>query len=214
MVLSDTRGHKDSWNMLGASHNAFTTEEPPEGMGDHVKLSIVEGNRMLAKSVKAPADEQDWTIALSANTERYGELSFKGVDDINALGLKVFVTVDGKTTEMHDGMPLRVLLKPGATVAKVHVGAGMKVVASASLNSLRALQSGTIMNVSFEASDNLAGSRTIVELVNMDGKVVASRNASAVAGMNQVALDAPKPGIYMLRVRAGSQMRAGRVLVR
>ena len=70
------------------------------------------------------------------------------------------------------------------------------------------------MNVSFEASDNLAGSRTIVELVNMDGKVVASRNASAVAGMNQVALDAPKPGIYMLRVRAGSQMRAGRVLVR
>lgn len=214
MVLSDTRGHKDSWNMLGASHNAFTTEEPPEGMGDHVKLSIVDGNRMLAKSVKAPADEQDWTIALSANTERYGELSFKGVDDINALGLKVFVTVDGKTTEMHDGMPLRVLLKPGATVAKVHVGAGMKVVASASLNSLRALQSGTIMNVSFEASDNLAGSRTIVELVNMDGKVVASRNASAVAGMNQVALDAPKPGIYMLRVRAGSQMRAGRVLVR
>lgn len=214
MVLSDTRGHKDSWNMLGASHNAFTTEEPPEGMGDHVKLSIVEGNRMLAKSVKAPADEQDWSIALSANTERYGELSFKGVDDINALGLKVFVTVDGKTTEMHDGMPLRVLLKPGATVAKVHVGAGMKVVASASLNSLRALQSGTIMNVSFEASDNLAGSRTIVELVNMDGKVVASRNASAVAGMNQVALDAPKPGIYMLRVRAGSQMRAGRVLVR
>ncbi len=214
MVLSDTRGHKDSWNMLGASHNAFTTEEPPEGMGDHVKLSIVDGNRMLAKSVKAPADEQDWTIALSANTERYGELSFKGIDDINALGLKVFVTVDGKTTEMHDGMPLRVLLKPGATVAKVHVGAGMKVVASASLNSLRALQSGTIMNVSFEASDNLAGSRTIVELVNMDGKVVASRNASAVAGMNQVALDAPKPGIYMLRVRAGSQMRAGRVLVR
>ena len=34
------------------------------------------------------------------------------------------------------------------------------------------------------------------------------------AGVNRVTLDAPKPGIYMLRVRAGSQMKAGRILVK
>ena len=214
MVLSDAKGHKDSWNMLGASHNAFTTEEPPEGMGDHVKLSIVEGNRMLAKSVKAPADEQDWKIALSANTERYGELSFKGVDDINTLGLKVFVTVDGKTTEMHDGMTLRVLLKSSATMATVHVGASAKVVADLRIDGMRSVQAGRNLNVSFDASAELAGTRTVVEILNMDGKVIASRSAKTLAGTNAFAFDAPRGGIYLLRVRAGSQIKAGRIMVR
>ncbi|MBO4435630.1 MAG: hypothetical protein J5791_01955 [Fibrobacter sp.] len=214
MVLSDAKGHKDSWNMLGASHNAFTTEEPPEGMGDHVKLSIVEGNRMLAKSVKAPAEEQDWKIALSANSERYGELSFKGVDDINALGLKVFVTVDGKTTEMHDGMTLRVLLKSSATKATVRVAKGPRVVADLHIDGLRSVQSGSSLNVSFVASADLAGTRTVVEILNMDGKVIASRSAKTLAGTNAFAFDAPRGGIYLLRVRAGSQIKAGRIMVR
>lgn len=213
-VLSDAKGHKDSWNMLGASSRPFSAEEPPEGMGDHVTLSVLDGNRRLAKSVKAPADEQEWTISLSANSERYGDLNFKGIDDLNALGLKVFVTVDGKTTEMHEGENLKVALRSSATKATVRVAKNAKVVADLRIDGLRSMQAGNSLNVSFVASDDLAGTRTIVEVLNMDGKVVSSRSATTLAGTNALALDAPRGGMYMLRVRAGSQMKAGRILVK
>ena len=213
-VLSDLRGKKDAWNILGASANPFVTNEPPEGMGDRVNLSIVEGNRKLAKSVKAPADELEWDVELSATSDRVGELSFKGVESLREVGLKVFVTVDGKTTEMHEGETLRVNLTSFAKKATVRVAPGAKVVASFNIDALRYVKSGTNVGVTFEASEGLAGSRTVVDILGMDGKVVSSRSATTLAGVNQLVLDAPKPGLYMLRVRAGSQMKAGRIMVK
>ena len=213
-VLSDAKGHRDSWNVLGVSRRPFATDEPPEGMGDHVKLSVVEGTRALAKSVKAPADEQEWTLSLNASSDRIGELSFKGVADLNAYGLNVYVTVDGRTVEMRDDTPLRIALKSSATQAVVRVAPSAKVVAGAQINGLRALQSGNSLNVTFDASEELGGHRTVVDLLTMDGRVVASRSLPAVNGANHVNLDAPKPGLYMLRVRAGSQMKAGRIMVK
>lgn len=213
-VLSDLRGKKDAWNILGASANPFVTNEPPEGMGDRVNLSIVEGNRKLAKSVKAPADELEWDVELSATSDRVGELSFKGVESLREVGLKVFVTVDGKTTEMHEGETLRVNLTSFAKKATVRVAPAAKVVASFSIDALRYVKSGANVGVTFEASEGLAGSRTVVDILGMDGKVVSSRSATTLAGVNQLVLDAPKPGLYMLRVRAGSQMKAGRIMVK
>ena len=213
-VLSDLRGKKDAWNIFGASTSPFVTNEPPEGMGDRVNLSIVEGNRKLAKSVKAPADELEWDVELSATSDRVGELSFKGVESLREVGLKVFVTVDGKTTEMHEGETLRVNLTSFAKKATVRVAPAAKVVASFSIDALRYVKSGANVGVTFEASEGLAGSRTVVDILGMDGKVVSSRSATTLAGVNQLVLDAPKPGLYMLRVRAGSQMKAGRIMVK
>ena len=213
-MLSDARGHRDSWNMLGASTSPFVGEEPPEGMGDHVNLSIVEGGHRLAKSVKAPADEYEWTISLSANSERYGDLSFKGIGDLNALGLKVFVTVDGRTTEMTDGKSLKVALKSSATKATVRVAKTAKVAANLQLAGLRSTQYGNSLKVRFDAGEGLAGSRSIVEIVGMDGHVVARKAAGTLAGVNAFVFDAPRTGMYMIRVRAGSQMQAGRILVK
>ena len=213
-VLTDAKGHRDSWNMLGASTSPFVGEEPPEGMGDHVTLSILDGKRRLAKSVKAPADEYEWTISLSANSERYGDLSFKGIGDLNALGLKVFVTVDGKTTEMYEGTNLKVALKSSATKATVRVAKAAKVVADLHIGGLRSVQAGSNLNISFVAGKDLAGTRAVVEIVNLDGKVMSSRSATTLAGTNAFALEAPRGGVYMLRVRAGSQMKAGRILVK
>ena len=213
-VLTDAKGKKDSWNIFGASTRPFVTDEPPAGMGDRVNLSIVEGKRALAKSVKAPADELEWNVELSASSDRVGELSFKGVASLNEVGLKVFVTVDGKTTEMREDEPLRVSLTSLAKKATVRVAPGAKVVASFSIDALRYVKSGTSVGVTFEASEGLAGSRTVVDILGMDGHVVSSRSATTLAGVNQLVLDAPKPGLYMLRVRAGSQMKAGRIMVK
>ena len=215
-VLSDRNGKKDSWNVLGVGSAALQSEEPPAGMGDHVNLSILEGGRRLAKSVKGVSESgtYEWTLDLSATSARTGFLSLAGVDGLESRGLSVFVNVDGKTTRMQEGVPLNVSLATDAKVATVYVGAAPKVVVSKKLEGLKAVQAGATYQVSFDAGESLAGSTVHVDLVDLRGNVVRSVASSALAGVNRVTLDTPKPGIYMLRVRAGGAFSAGKVLVK
>ena len=212
-VLSDKNGKQDAWNILGAGNNPFSAEEPPESMGDHVNLSIVEGKRALAKSIKSASDEMEWTVALSASNDRVGYLTLVGIDDVNAFGYRVFVTVDGNTTEMKDGVPLQVLLKSNAKTATVRVAPAAKVVAQNSLKGLRSARLGGKLKVSFEAA-GLAGTNARVDLLDMKGHVMSTVNAKTLEGTNALVLDAPKSGLYMLRVRAGSQQQAAKVMVK
>ncbi|MDY6386567.1 MAG: hypothetical protein SPL21_03740 [Fibrobacter sp.] len=212
-VLSDKNGKQDAWNILGAGNNPFSAEEPPESMGDHVNLSIVEGKRALAKSIKSASDEMEWTVALSASNDRVGYLTFVGIDDVNAFGYRVFVTVDGNTTEMKDGVPLQVLLKSNAKTATVRVAPAAKVVAQNSLKGLRSARLGGKLKVSFEAT-GLAGTNARVDLLDMKGHVMSTVNAKTLEGTNALVLDAPKSGLYMLRVRAGSLQQAAKVMVK
>ena len=212
-VLSDKNGKQDAWNILGAGNNPFSAEEPPESMGDHVNLSIVEGKRALAKSIKSASDEMEWTVALSASNDRAGYLTLVGIDDVNAFGYRVFVTVDGNTTEMKDGVPLQVLLKSNAKTATVRVAPAAKVVAQNSLKGLRSARLGGKLKVSFEAT-GLAGTNARVDLLDMKGHVMSTVNAKTLEGTNALVLDAPKSGLYMLRVRAGSQQQAAKVMVK
>ncbi len=212
-VLSDKNGKQDAWNILGAGNNPFNAEEPPESMGDHVNLSIVEGKRALAKSIKSVSDEMEWTVALSASSDRAGYLTLVGIDAVKAYGYHVYVTVDGNTTEMKDGVPLKVLLKSNAKTATVRVAPAAKMVAQNSLKGLRSARLGGKLQVSFEAT-GLAGTNARVDLLDMKGHVMSTVNAKTLEGTNALVLDAPKSGLYMLRVRAGSQQQAAKVMVK
>lgn len=212
VVLSDKNGKQDAWNILGAGNNPFNAEEPPESMGDHVNLSIVEGKRALAKSIKSASDEMEWTVALSASSDRAGYLTLVGIDGVKAYGYHVYVTVDGNTTEMKDGVPLNVLLKSNAKTATVRVAPAAKVVAQNSLKGLRSARLGGKLQVSFEAT-GLAGTNARVDLLDMKGHVMSTVNAKTLEGTNALVLDAPKTGLYMLRVRAGSKQQAAKIVV-
>lgn len=216
LALSDGKGKKDSWNTLGVGKFIRKSEEPPAGMGDRVNLSIVEGGKRLAKSVKAEtaAAAYEWNVELSATSARNGFLEISGIADLEARGFAVYVEVDGNTTRMQDGVPLKVALTPASKSARVYVSGTPKVALSKSLEGLRAVQAGAMLQVGFVAGEGLAGSAVRVDVLDLKGNVVRSAGAQALNGTNQVSLDAPKPGIYMLRVRAGSQMRAGRILVK
>ena len=216
LALSDGKGKKDSWNTLGVGKFIRKSEEPPAGMGDRVNLSIVEGGKRLAKSVKAEtsAAAYEWNVELSATSARNGFLEISGIADLEARGFAVYVEVDGNTTRMQDGVPLKVALTPASKSARVYVSGTPKVALSKSLEGLRAVQAGAMLQVGFVAGEALAGSAVRVDVLDLKGNVVRSAGAQALNGTNQVSLDAPKPGIYMLRVRAGSQMRAGRILVK
>lgn len=211
--LADMNGKRDSWNILGAGLNPVTAEQPPESMGDHVNLTIVEGKRALAKSIKAASDEMEWKIALSASSDRIGYLSFAGIDGVNAYGYRVFVTVDGNTTEMREGDSLKVYLKSSAKMATVRVAPAAKMVAKNTIRGLRTARLGNRLQVSFDAS-GLAGTNARVDILDMKGHVKSTATAKTLDGSNALVLDAPQSGLYMLRVRAGSQQQAVKILVR
>lgn len=215
-VLSDRKGKRDSWNIFGVSDHPFNAEEPPASMGDHVNLSIVDGKRALAKSFKTASDDMEWTIALSASTNRVGFLSFAGIDGVKANGYSVYVTVDGVTTEMQENSPLQVSLKSSKKTATVRVSKGASVVASknALIKGLRSTMLGSQLHVSFDASEGLAGERTKVELLDVKGNVVATASARTLSGTNAVTMKQPKMGVYILRVRVGSQQQTQRIMVK
>jgi hypothetical protein len=212
-VLADQNGKRDAWNIIGTGLNPFNDEEPPESMGDHVQLSIIEGKRAFAKSIKPFSDDMEWTVSISASTNRIGYLSLVGIDGVKAYGYRVYVTVDGNTTEMQEGVPLKVYLKESAKTATVRVAPANRVVAESSLKGLRMARLGGKLQVSFEAT-GLAGKSARVDIMDMKGHVMATANARAVEGTNALLLDAPKSGLYMLRVRAGSQQQATKIMVK
>lgn len=217
-TLADYRGHQDSWNVLGMGE-PLEGYEPPTGMGDVVTLAVKDGKKFLAKSIKAaPASSRDsadleWDVVLSASSDRKGMLYFDGLDGIAAFGYHLYVTVDGRTSELMDGDTLRVALKAAGTTAKVRV-TKEKLYLVTAVNGLRMAQAGNKLNVGFTATENLAGARMVVDVLGMDGKVVSSYAARAAAGTNTVTLDAPKSGLYMLRVRVASQQANRKILVK
>ena len=221
-VLSDHNGKRDSWNVLGVGARNVAWEEPPAGMGNHVNLSIMDGKRSLAKSVKTAnaskvttADNAyEWQVELSASTARMGYLSFEGLDAIGKLGYRVFVTVDGFTQEVAAGSAVEVPLTSLAKTATVRVAAEPRKTLTYALGGLRMVQSGNLLNVTFMASDGLAGSGLTVEVLDLKGKVVARTVGNAVSGANSATLTAPAGGLYMLRVRAGSAQTSGKIVVK
>jgi len=212
--LSDDFGKLDSWNVIGTASRALSEEEPPSNMGDHVSLSIVDGKRRLAKSLVEESDEVQWTINLKASSDREGYLKLDGIGQVNALGKKVYVTIGNRVTEMTEGKSLKVSLKKSASTAVVTVTSGDKpVVAGKSITDLRGVRTADGLNVNFETSTELAGYNAKVELVSVSGKVAATAEFTAMAGNNSVSLKLPERGLYVIRLRVGSQIATRNVVV-
>lgn len=213
--LSDASGKMDSWNMLGAGKVAWSSEEPPAGMGNRVNLSIVDAGRRLAKSVKALGeDAYEWNVELSATSARAGYLKFAGIGGILASGLRVFVTVDGVTTEMHDGEKLQVKLSTTAKSANIRVAKSARKVVASTLQGLRAHNLGSVLQVGFDVGEGLAGANARVDLVDTKGHVVNTASFKAENGRNEVSLERPVRGLYVLRAVVGREIAVQKIMVK
>ena len=214
-ILSDANGKMDSWNTLGAGLRTWASEEPPAGMGDRVNLSIVEGGKRLAKSVKAAGEGNafEWNVELSATSARKGYLEIAGVDALLERGLHVFVTIDGKTREVHSGEKLAVDLSTTAKTANIFVAPTAKRSVASELRGLRAVQSGNALQVSFDAS-GMDGAKARVDVFDMKGSVVASASQRCVDGINAFSLEMPRRGLYTVRVAVAGSVATRRILLR
>lgn len=214
VVLSDNNGKRDSWNELAVG-SAKSLSEPPAGMGDRVNLSIVEGKKRFAKSVKQNSDNLEWNLEASATTSRAGHLSFVGLERVLAKGLHVYATVDDEVFEVTNDMPLDVQLSPKSKKVSIRVtkGAVTANIAKNWLSGFRVNQTSNVLNVGFDAASELAGANVKVSIVGIDGRVVATNRGVANAGSNVVSMKKPKLGVYFVRVRVGSQSASKRIMV-
>ena len=215
VVLADDNGKRDSWNELAVGSKASSLKEPPAGMGDRVNLSIVEGQRRLAKSVKQNGDELEWNLEASATTSRDGQLRFVGLESVRAKGMRVYATVDDETFEVADDRPLDVKLSKKAKKVAVRVTsrAVMAEAVNAPISGFRVNQASNTLDIGFDAVSKLAGAKVKVSVVGVDGRVVATSGAVAREGSNAVSMKKPKQGVYFVRLKVGSQTAVNRVLV-
>ena len=212
-VLSDAKGHRDSWNVLGVGE-ANERLEPPSGMGDYVNLSVMDGKKALLKSIKSADDgDYEWNLALSATTDRVGYLKFEGVKALNEMGLKVFVTLDGKTTELGAGDSLKVLLKAVGSTATVRVAPTAARTLTKNIGNLHFERVLGALQVGFDVSEDLAGTPYKMLLVGLNGKVEASYTGKSASGHNLASLKAPKSGLYLLYVRVAGKQASRKVLI-
>jgi hypothetical protein len=213
--LADDYGKQDSWNVIGAGAEE-SLDEPPAGMGNRVSLAIrnSEKGAKLAKSIKDVASEYSWILDVSANSARDGKLKFEGVKELNSQGLKLFVTADGVTTEVTSEKALNVALAKSAKQVEVRVAASNAVVASSKISGFGSTLAGGTLQLGFTAPEALAGARASYAVVGIDGKKVAAGQFKATAGTNQFSLNAPKSGVYFVKIKVGSQQLSGKVLVR
>ena len=215
VVLADNNGKLDSWNELAVG-SASSLSEPPAGMGDRVNLSIVEGKKRLAKSVKQNADDLEWNLEASATTMRDGHLSFEGLESVWAKGLRVYATVDNETVEVVKDRPVDLKLSSKAKNVSVRVSKSA-VVAGVTKNLLKGLrvnQTPNVLNVGFDAAAKLAGAKVKISVVGIDGRIAVTGKSTANAGTNAISMKKPKQGVYFVKVKAGSQSAITRIVVR
>ena len=215
VVLADNNGKRDSWNELAVG-SASSLSEPPAGMGDRVNLSIVEGKKRLAKSVKQNADDLEWNLEASATTMRDGHLSFEGLESVWAKGLRVYATVDNETVEVVKDRPVDLKLSSKAKNVSVRVSKSA-VVAGVTKNLLKGLrvnQTPNVLNVGFDAAAKLAGAKVKISVVGIDGRIAVTGKSTADAGTNAISMKKPKQGVYFVKVKAGSQSAITRIVVR
>ena len=220
VMLSDKNGKRDSWNFIGVGEESALAE-PPAGMGDFVNLSIIEGEQRLAKSVKprscaAGIDcEFVWNMEASATSARKAKLSFEGLEGIEAAGLRVFVTVDGKTFEATRGKAMEISLEKNAKPVTLRVSReNVAVAGAAAFSNFRFVQQGSLVGVSFDAAPALVGSEARVDIVSVNGKVVASERVMAQRGENTAYVATSVKGLCFIRVRFGNQVGIHKIVLK
>jgi hypothetical protein len=216
VVLADDRGKRDSWNELVAGKIAKSFSEPPAGMGDRVNLSIIENGKRLEKSVKKNSDDLEWNLEASATGSRKGHLSFVGLENVWAKGMRVYATTNDETVEVVNDRPLDLQLSAKAKNISIRV-TKKAVPISVSKNLLKGFrvhQMSNGLNVSFDATSSLDGADAKISIVGIDGRVVATSKSIVKDGSNVVLMKKPKSGVYFVRLKVGSQSVSMRFMVR
>lgn len=216
LVATSENGTSDSWNVLGVGSKNIALEEPPAGKGDFVSVAFEgEGNAKLAKRILAKSNEKEysWNVDLKASEAGKVKLTLEGLSEVRAMGYKAILVVDDETAEFGSdaSVSVDVSTKSKKALLKV-VPAEVKVVTASGISDVHYSVAAGRMDVLFSVPFAMAGRTASVNLMDVNGKVIARALGKANAGSNALQIASPvRNGVYVLQVRVGNDSRVVRL---
>jgi len=208
-VALSADGIKDAWNFIGVGSQSNQLK-PPAGFGQRISLALVEQGQSLARLIKNSTQNSTWTIALNSDQDRMGTLEFTGLSSLLQNGITLTLLLpDGSTQTLHDGSTVNVALKKGTQNATIQASIGAPTIAmQGGLGNLHIQNTDNdALQLSFTASLAQAGAPATLEVISLNGNVVAELNLGTLqAGENKTSILASrfKAGMYIFRVHTNS----------
>lgn len=201
--LTGENGLSDLWNVVGVGSREIKVDDPPAAIYGGVSLSIENGNRSLSKSIKKSLNDANWNINFSAANLQSGKLYIDGIENLETMGLYASIELDGQVIPVNAGDSIPLNLSTVNKTAVLKVSANPAVQYAKGITNLKYKANGSSLNVNFNLAET-SSSKVEVQLVDIQGHVIASANESAESGNHSLILDKPTTsGIYILRVFAG-----------
>ncbi len=201
--LTGENGLSDLWNVVGVGSREVKVDNPPAAIYGGVSLSIENGNRSLSKSIKKSLNDANWNINFSAANLQSGKLYIDGIENLETLGLYASIELDGRVIPVNAGDSIPLNLSTVNKTAVLKVSANPAIQYANGITNLKYKANGNSLNVNFNLAET-SSSKVEVQLVDIQGHVIASANESAEPGNHSLTLDKPTTsGIYILRVFAG-----------
>lgn len=205
LVLNGENGLSDAWNVVGVGSREINIDEPPAPMEGGVNLSIENGNRILAKSIKRDITEASWNLGMNAATQQKGSIAVEGLDKLSEAGLYASLVMDNKVYPLTAGESIPVDLSTVTKTATLKISENPAVQLALGISALHFKANGNQLMVNFNLNESKSKYADI-RLLDARGNVVSSAKELATAGGHSVSLQKPTAtGIYVLRIVVGNE---------
>lgn len=188
--LSNNLGKEDAYNIIGVGTMPSVLEEPPQGMGSFVNLSILNNNEKLAQNIiSSKSSLWSWDILLSSSDNNDAELKIEGINTLTSMGYRVALALNNEVIELTDETPIAVHLKQAESKATITVMPAETFSIAKKIDQLNYHKQGSIWSVQFNAGLTFNKSKAIISLHNINGEKISQATTNVHIGSNEVFLN-------------------------
>ena len=197
-------GYVDLHNKVGVSDNAeddfddMDQREFPAKVGDHISLSIINGEKLLRTDFQsADKETYSWDFGISSSTGTAVELQLEGLAEVRALGYNVYLQKGTSTQEL--------------TTESVQLSnsENVRLIVSKNSGELEKQFAPSPNMVEFALPIGMEGRAMEIELYDLNGSLMYSVVENAEAGVyqsiNLMKNRDIKSGLYVYNIRVGSR---------
>jgi len=207
LKLKNTLGKEDAHNFIGVSAKPSSIEEPPQGIGSFINLSILNNDDKLAENIlSSESSVWSWDILLTSSGNKDASLQLEGINALTAMGYRVAINIDGSLMELKEGTSIPVEIKENGSKATITVMPAQDFNLTQKINQLTYYKQGNTWKIAFDAGLALDRSKAVVSLHNIKGKRITSTVAEVNLGSNELLLNgADFAGVVIMNITIYSE---------
>src|SRR5690554_4017677 len=184
---------QDIYNFVGVSSQAFKLEKPPTGMGNFIRLAILNGPKDLAQNIVLASDSiYQWDLLLSSGDNGKVELLVEGIERLLSMGYKAALFTPNKAIELTSSQPVSIPLEFRQAKVSLVVSLDKEIHMQMGVDALRHFKQGSQCGVEFMAGYNMVGSKALVSIFSLKGELLTQKSLSISNGKNLLKTTIPK----------------------